>query len=74
MSITFGGKRVAGCGKTEPTIHVDHAVALTDQALGCLKHVPEADAETDILEDLIRVFVVDVVFNSLRTRLYKVRG
>jgi hypothetical protein len=45
---------------------------LTDQTLGGFEQIPEADAQADLLEHLVGVFLVDIIFNGLRTRFYKI--
>jgi hypothetical protein len=56
------------------TIDIYHTIALADQALGRLEQVPEANAQPDVLEDLVGVFCVDVVLDGVCTGLSKVFG
>ena len=48
-----------------PTIDVDQSIAMTDQSFRRGKEVVEADAKTNLLDDFVGVFGIDIVFNSL---------
>lgn len=58
--------------KTECTIDVDKTSSMTDQSFGRGQEIVEADAETNLLDHLVRIFCVDVVFYCLSRVFAKV--
>lgn len=56
------------------TIDVDQASAMADQTLRGPEQVVEADTETDLLDDLVRIFRIDIVLDCHNAALPKVIG
>lgn len=50
------------------TIDVNETTTMSNQAIRCRIHIIKADAETDLLDDLVGILCIDVVLNGLRMR------
>jgi hypothetical protein len=49
------------------TVDVDSCITANNLAVRGTEEVPEADAETDILDHLVGIFFVNIVFESMST-------
>lgn len=58
---------------TTRTIHVHQSVSIANQSVRGRSQVVHADAQADLLDDLIGVFCIDVVLDDLRVALLQVR-
>ena len=60
-SSEFYKERVGG----EYTVDVDKTSTIADQSIRSLEEIIETDAETDVLDDFVCVFRVDIVLETL---------
>jgi len=58
--------------EAELNVDVDKPIAVTDQTFRGIKKIIEADAKTNLLDDFVCVFGIDIVFNSLSCIFAKV--
>lgn len=55
-----------------PTVHIHESRAMTNQALRGLQEIPHAQAESNLLNDLIRVLRIDSIFERLGAGLAEI--
>ena len=60
--------------ETDFDVHVYEPSPMADEAVADLKEVVHADAEPDLLDDLVRVFLVDLVFDFIAAAFVELEG